>query len=277
MFQPPDLRRNWSDAADRAGVVADCWADCWPLGCLTQVAPGAPRSAPAGPPERAVRPTRASAAARRPRATWGDLGCLRAGLNPDRRRRLPSPRRPGRSPHMTDTSACKPHGATATLTTDTVLTIRPIVDLTGRDRKTVAEWIRAGVRYPDTVQDRTGRREWRVPVKDLVAAGDLEPSQVVEVAAVLESLREARQVGELRARIVELEKGWRCRLLGPRSDRRCWAPCALRRGWPRQRRSGEAGPPTDRRHRRLPPQRAPDAGDHHLPRRRNDAQALSQD
>jgi hypothetical protein len=107
---------------------------------------------------------------------------------------------------MTDTSACKPHGATATLTTDTLLTIRQIVDLTGRDRKTVSEWIRAAVRYPNAVQDQTGRKEWRVPVKDLVAAGDLEPSQVVEVPAALGSLREARQVGELRARIVELEK-----------------------------------------------------------------------
>ena len=107
---------------------------------------------------------------------------------------------------MTDTSTRKPQGTTATLTTDTLLTIREIVTLTGRDRKTVSDWIRAGVRYPNAVQDPTGLKAWRVPVKDLLAAGDLEPSQVVEVPAVLGSLREARQVGELRARIVELEK-----------------------------------------------------------------------
>jgi hypothetical protein len=180
------------------------------LGCLTQVAPGAPRSAPEGPPERSVQLAEPQVAPHatgtRPGATWGDLGCLWAGLNPVRPGRLPLLPRPGRSPHMTDTSTRKPQGITATLTTDTMLTISEIVSLTGRDRKTVSDWIRAGNRYPNAVQDPTGRKAWRVPVKDLLAAGDLEPSQVVEVPAALESLREAKQVGQLRARIVELEK-----------------------------------------------------------------------
>ena len=62
-----------------------------------------------------------------------------------------------------------------------MLTIREIVRLTGRDRGTDSGWIRAGDRDPNAVQGQTGRKAWRVPVKDLVAAGDLKPSQVVEV------------------------------------------------------------------------------------------------
>ena len=45
---------------------------------------------------------------------------------------------------MTDTSTRNAQGATATLTTDTMLTISEIVDLTGRDRKTVSEWVARG-------------------------------------------------------------------------------------------------------------------------------------
>jgi hypothetical protein len=100
---------------------------------------------------------------------------------------------------MTDTSTRNAQGATATLTTDTMLTISEIVDLTGRDRKTVSEWVRTGDRYPKAVQEQSGRSSWRVPVKDLFAAGDLKPSPVMEVPAVMESLREAKQVGEMRA------------------------------------------------------------------------------
>ena len=39
---------------------------------------------------------------------------------------------------MTDTGTRNPQGPTATLTTDTLLTIREIVRLTGRDRGTVS-------------------------------------------------------------------------------------------------------------------------------------------
>jgi hypothetical protein len=106
---------------------------------------------------------------------------------------------------MTETSTRNAQAANPTFTTDTMLTISEIVGLTGRDRKTVSEWVRAGDRYPNAVQEQAGRKSWRVPVKDLVAAGDPKPSQVVEVAAVLESLREAKQVSELRARIVDLQ------------------------------------------------------------------------
>jgi hypothetical protein len=38
-----------------------------------------------------------------------------------------------------------------------MLTISDVVRLTGRDRKTVADWIRAGDRYPNVVQEQTGR------------------------------------------------------------------------------------------------------------------------
>ncbi|WP_028638861.1 hypothetical protein [Nocardioides sp. URHA0032] len=92
------------------------------------------------------------------------------------------------------------------LTTHTLLTVRQICDITGRDRKTINTWINATPsRYPNAVQETGGRKGWTVPVQDLVDAGDLDPAQVVEVAATLEALRETRQVAELRDRVVVLE------------------------------------------------------------------------
>jgi hypothetical protein len=90
-----------------------------------------------------------------------------------------------------------------------MLSMRELCELTGkpgkpRDRKTVTKWIQAG-RYPNAVRATTGRQEWAVPVQDLVDAGDLEAAQVLEVAATLDTLRESRQVTELRARVTELD------------------------------------------------------------------------
>ena len=109
---------------------------------------------------------------------------------------------------MTHTTKSAAAGA-ATFTSSTMLAMREVCELTGKpgkpkDRKTVTDWIHAG-RYPNAVQAPTGRREWTVPVRDLVDAGDLEPSQLIEVAATLEALRESRQVTELRERIYQLE------------------------------------------------------------------------
>ena len=107
--------------------------------------------------------------------------------------------------HTTKSAAAE----AATLTSNTMLSIKEVCELTGkpgkpRDRKTVANCIQEG-RYPNAVQATAGRREWTVPVRDLVDAGDLDPSQVSEVAATLEALRESRQVTELRERISQLE------------------------------------------------------------------------
>ncbi len=90
------------------------------------------------------------------------------------------------------------------LTSTTMLSVRQICDITGRDRKTVMTHIKDG-RYPNAVQEPTGRKGWTVPVQDLVDAGDLDPAQVLEVAATLEALRETRQVAELRDRVTALE------------------------------------------------------------------------
>lgn len=91
-----------------------------------------------------------------------------------------------------------------TLTTHTMLTVRQICDITGRDRKTINTWIN-NRRYPNAVKEPDGRKGWTVPVQDLVDAGDLDPAHVVEVAATLAALRETRQVTELRDRITALE------------------------------------------------------------------------
>ncbi|GAA1892625.1 hypothetical protein [Lapillicoccus jejuensis] len=109
---------------------------------------------------------------------------------------------------MTPTSTSAAAEAT-TFTSTTMLSMREVCHLTGkpgrpRDRKTVAGWIHAG-RYPHADKALTGRQEWTVPVQDLVDAGDLDPSHVIEVAATLETLRESRQVSDLRERIRQLE------------------------------------------------------------------------
>jgi putative protein kinase ArgK-like GTPase of G3E family len=106
---------------------------------------------------------------------------------------------------MSATTPSAAHGAASPFTSNTMLSISDIVTITKRDRKTVSEHVREG-RYSNAVQEEGGRKSWSVPVKDLVAVGDLDPSDVVEVAASLESAREAKQVTELRTRVSELEK-----------------------------------------------------------------------
>lgn len=88
---------------------------------------------------------------------------------------------------------------------DALLTLREIADLTGRDPKTVKTW-RANGRWPNAVQDETGRQAWRVPVSDLVTSGDLDPSQVGHVENELAARREARETRALREQVARLEE-----------------------------------------------------------------------
>lgn len=124
-------------------------------------------------------------------------------------RGLPNRAPPGRSAGMTPTTAQSAAPGAATFASTTMLSMREVCELTGkpgrpRDRKTIAGWIDKG-RYPHAVQATTGRQKWSVPVQDLVDAGDLDSSQVIEVTATLAALRESRQVTELRERICRLE------------------------------------------------------------------------
>ncbi|RYP84244.1 hypothetical protein EKO23_16420 [Nocardioides guangzhouensis] len=84
-----------------------------------------------------------------------------------------------------------------------LLTLAEAADLIGKHLCTVKDWRAAG-RWPNAVQDATGRRTWRVPASDLVDAGDLEPHQVREVAPTLAAARESRLVGTLREEIAQL-------------------------------------------------------------------------
>ncbi|MCZ4501072.1 MAG: hypothetical protein JWQ74_3629, partial [Marmoricola sp.] len=176
------------------------------LRLLTQVAPGAPRSRSQVPSERAER---LGAASRRPTylgqpgVTWG-VG--HAGRSARWWARLAIPEPFGRSLRMSQTTQRTTPEAVPPLTTNTMLSVAQIMVVRNtKDRKTVTKQISGG-RYPNAVQEDHGLKAWWVPVKDLVTAGDLEAAQVVEVAAGLESAREAKQVGDLRARIVGLEK-----------------------------------------------------------------------
>jgi hypothetical protein len=88
---------------------------------------------------------------------------------------------------------------------DTTLTLTEIADLTGRDLNTIKSW-RAKGRWPNAVQDETGRKAWRVPVADLVAAGDLDAWQVAHVENELAARRESRETKALREQIIRLEE-----------------------------------------------------------------------
>ena len=102
---------------------------------------------------------------------------------------------------MTDTNA-KGGRANATLTSDQLVTKREAAELTGKHPDTIKDRLAAGA-YPNAIQVG-GRGTWMIPVKDLVAAGDLDAARVSEVPVLLESLRESKQVSELRAEIAEL-------------------------------------------------------------------------
>lgn len=129
------------------------------------------RHTPAGPPA--------------PGATWGGAG---------------------RSPSMTTptptTGTITPTGA---YSPDAALTLLEIADLLGRDPSTMKTWRKNG-RWPNAVQDEHGRNTWRVPVGDLVAAGDLDASQVAHVENELAARRESRETRALREQVVRLEE-----------------------------------------------------------------------
>lgn len=95
--------------------------------------------------------------------------------------------------------------APGTYAPTTLLTLAEIADLLGRDLKTVKTW-RANDRWPHAVQDTEGRRTWRVPVTDLVAADDLDGAQVVHVRNELAARRESNETRALRERVVRLEE-----------------------------------------------------------------------
>jgi hypothetical protein len=107
---------------------------------------------------------------------------------------------------MTDhTTPTRGTAASGPFAPDTSLTRAEIADLLGRDLKTIKTWHSDG-RWPNAVQEETGRRTWRVPVTDLVAAGDLDASQVVHVHDELAARRESTETRALRERVVRLEE-----------------------------------------------------------------------
>jgi hypothetical protein len=90
---------------------------------------------------------------------------------------------------------------------DALLTLVEIAELLGRDLKTIKTWNAKGQgRWPNAVQDAAGRRAWRVPVSDLVTAGDLPASQVRHIQNELTARREARETQTLREQIARLEE-----------------------------------------------------------------------
>lgn len=106
------------------------------------------------------------------------------------------------------TAPMKPGATTpATYSPDTTLTLSEIADLTGRDIKTIKNWNDSGQgRWPNAVQDETGRKTWRVPVSDLLASGDLDPSQVEQVENELAARRESKETKALREQVIRLEE-----------------------------------------------------------------------
>lgn len=106
------------------------------------------------------------------------------------------------------TAPMKPGATTpAPYSPDTTLTLSEIADLTGRDIKTIKTWNDSGKgRWPNAVQDETGRKTWRVPVSDLVASGDLDPSRVAQVENELAARRESKETKALREQVIRLEE-----------------------------------------------------------------------
>lgn len=105
------------------------------------------------------------------------------------------------------TAPMTPGDTPATYSPDTTLTLSEIADLTGRDLKTVKNWNDSGKgRWPNAVQDETGRKTWRVPVGDLVTTGVLDPSQVEHVENELAARRESKETKALREQVIRLEE-----------------------------------------------------------------------
>jgi hypothetical protein len=105
------------------------------------------------------------------------------------------------------TAPMKPGDTPAPYSPDATLTLSEIADLTGRDLKTVKNWNDSGRgRWPNAVQDETGRKTWRVPVSDLVATGVLRPSEVEQVENELAARRESKETKALREHVIRLEE-----------------------------------------------------------------------
>jgi hypothetical protein len=87
------------------------------------------------------------------------------------------------------------------------LTLREIADLTGHDLSTIKAWNNKGHgKWPNAKQDPDGLKTWRVPISDLIASGDIDPSQIVHVENELAALRESRETRALREQIARLEE-----------------------------------------------------------------------
>ena len=115
-----------------------------------------------------------------------------------------TPARPT-STNASPTPAARPALITGDpLPATTTVTYREAAELLGCSADTVERARKAG-RYPGSAQEVTGKRGWRIPLGDLVAAGQLDAARVTEVDAELASHREARQVRELREESIWLK------------------------------------------------------------------------
>lgn len=75
-------------------------------------------------------------------------------------------------------------------------------ELTGLHPDTIKRERERG-KFPGACQEVTGRKSWRIPVEDLVAAGHLPADRVGERLAELEKLRETEKVLALREKIAD--------------------------------------------------------------------------
>jgi hypothetical protein len=100
-----------------------------------------------------------------------------------------------------------PGDTPATYSPDTLLTLREVSAVTGLHFDTVKGHNNSGNGiWPNAIQDKTGRKAWRVPVSDLVATGHLDPSQVEHVENELAARRESKETKALREQVIRLEE-----------------------------------------------------------------------
>lgn len=93
--------------------------------------------------------------------------------------------------------------APGAISAEALLTIRDAAGATGHHRATIKSDLCSG-RYPAAVQEPTGRKEWRLPVNDLIAAGRLPASAADAVGEHRAAAREARATRELREQVIRL-------------------------------------------------------------------------
>lgn len=100
-----------------------------------------------------------------------------------------------------------PGNTPATYSPDTLLTLREVATVTGLHFDTVKRHNNSGNGiWLNALQDKTGRKPWRVPVSDLVATGHLDSSQVVHVENELAARRESKEIKALREQVIRLEE-----------------------------------------------------------------------